>query len=158
MEIGIQSIHPLPPPIPPSPSWLANGGEICILRLVPPVGHCNSLYLGSGKIRNWCSSQEDPDTLESSKYKYYVPHLSKELFPKTISALKVVKTDCFSLMCLDFNVWKKVGNYCCMQDYTVLLLLPTFLQTLKSGYMRENQSILTTSRSLTVLGNDSFER
>ena len=141
-----------------STSRLANGGEICVWRLVPPVGHCNSLYLGSGKRQHWGSSQEDPDTLESSKYKYYVLHLSKELFHKTVSALKVVQTDCFSLMCLKFNVWKKVGNYCFMQDNTVLQLFPTFFQTLKLGYIREKQSVLTISSSLTFLGNGCFER
>ena len=30
-------------------SRLANGEEIYTWRLVPPVGHCNSLHLGSGK-------------------------------------------------------------------------------------------------------------
>ena len=29
------------------PSRLANGGDIYLWRLVPPVGHCNTLYLGS---------------------------------------------------------------------------------------------------------------
>ena len=125
---------------------------------VPPVGHCNSLYLGSGKRQHWCSSQEDPDTLGSSKYKYYVLHLSKEPFPKNVCDLEVVKTAKISLLYADFNVWKKVGNYCCVQDDTVLLLLPTFFQTLKSGYMRDKQSVLTTSRSLTFLGNGSLER
>ena len=57
---------------PPSSSQLANGGEICVWRLVPPVGHCNTLYVGSVKAHHWCSSQEDPNTLGSSKYKHYV--------------------------------------------------------------------------------------
>ena len=91
-------------------SWLASGGEICVWRLVPPVGHCNSLYLGSGKRRHWCFSQEDPDTSGSSKYEYYVLHLSKKQFPKNVSDLEVVKTARFSLVYPDFNVWKKVGN------------------------------------------------
>ena len=71
-------------------SRLANGGELCIWRLVPPVGHCNSLYVGSGKGHHWCSSQEDPDTLGSPKYKYYVPHLLNEVFPKIIGDSDVV--------------------------------------------------------------------
>ena len=112
-------------------SRLANGGDIRVWRLVPPVGHCNSLYLGSEKGQHWCSSQEDPDTLGSSKYKYYVLHLSKESFPINISDLEVIKPEGFSLMFPDFNVWKKVGHYCCVSDNTVLLLLPTFFQTLK---------------------------
>ena len=90
--------------------------------LVPPVGHCKSLYLGSGKRQHWCSSQEDPDTLGPSKYKYYVLHLSKESFPINISDLEVIKPEGFSLMFPDFNVWKKVGNYCCVPNNTVLLL------------------------------------
>merc|ERR1711954_429946 len=110
---------------------LANGGEICVCRLVPPVGHCNSLYLSSGKRQHWCSSQEDPDTLGSSKYKYYVLHLLKEPFPKKVSDLEVVKTARISLLYADFNVWKKVGNYCCVQDDPVLLLLPTFFPDIK---------------------------
>ena len=58
----------------------------------------------------------------------------------------------------DFNVWKKVGNYSAVQDNTVLQLLPTLFQTLKSGYIGEIQSFLAPSKSLTFLGNDSFER
>ena len=69
-----------------------------------------ALYLGSVKRWHWCSSEKDPPSLGSSKYKYYVLHLSKEPFPKNISDLEVVKTDSFSLMYPDFNVWKKVGN------------------------------------------------
>ena len=46
-------------------------------------GHCNTLFLSSGKGHHWCSSQEDLDTFGSSKYKYYVPHLLHELFPKS---------------------------------------------------------------------------
>ena len=76
--------------------------------------------MGSGKRHRWCSSQEDPDTLGSSKYKYYVLQPSKELFPKNISDVEVVKTARISLLSADFNVWKKVGNYCCVQDDTVL--------------------------------------
>ena len=36
-----------------------------VWRLVPPVpvGHCDSLYLGSGKRQHCCSSQRDPDNL-----------------------------------------------------------------------------------------------
>ena len=71
-------------------SRLANGGELCIWRLVPPVGHCNSLYVGSGKGHHWCSFQEDPDTLGSSKYKYYVLQLLNEQFPKTKDDLEGV--------------------------------------------------------------------
>ena len=40
-----------------------NVGNICIWILVPPVGHCNSLYMDSGKRQYWCSSQKDPITL-----------------------------------------------------------------------------------------------
>ena len=94
------------------PSQLANGGEICIWRLVPPVGHCNTLYVGSVKGHHRCSSQEDPNTLGSSKYKYYVLHLSNELFPRNVSDLEGVKNELFPLMYPDFNVWKKVGNSC----------------------------------------------
>ena len=74
----------------------------------------------------------------SSKYKCYVPHLSNEPFPKNISDLEGVKTDCFPVMVPDFNVWKKVGNYSSVQDNTgntVTHLFPTFFQTLKSGYI-----------------------
>ena len=84
-------------------SRLANGGEICIWRLVPPVGHCNTLYVGSVNWCHLCSSQEDPHN-------------------------------------------------------TVMQLLPTFFQALKTGYNRGNGSFLTTSKSLTFLGNGSFER
>ena len=124
----------------------------------PRVWLCKALYMGSVKRWHWCSSEEDPYVFGFSKCKYYVLHLSKEPFPKNVSDLEVVKTARISLLYADFNVWKKVGNYCCVQDDTVLLLLPTFFQTLKSGHMREKQSVLTTSRSLTVLGNDSLER
>ena len=61
--------------------------------LVPPVGHCKGLYLGSGKRQHWCSSQEDPDIFWPSKYRYYVFHLAKELFPKNEIDLEDVKTD-----------------------------------------------------------------
>ena len=77
---------------------------------VPRVWLCKALYLGSVKRWHWCSSEKDPPGLGTSKYKYYVLHLSKEPFPKTVSDWEVVKTDCFSLMYPDFNVWKKVGN------------------------------------------------
>ena len=99
-------------PIAPPPSQLANGGDICIWRLVPPVGHCSSLYLGSGKRHHWFSSHENTDTMGSSKYKCYVRHLSNEPFPEKIHDLEGVKNDCFPLMYPDFNVWKKVGNRC----------------------------------------------
>ena len=107
-------------------SRLANGGEICIWRLVPPVGHCNTLYVGSVKGCHRCSSQEDPHTLGSSKYKYYVLHLSNEPFPKNVSDLEVVKNELFPLLYPDFNAWKKVGSYSAVQDNTVMQLLPTF--------------------------------
>ena len=74
--------HLSPVTLPVSP--LTNGGEICIKKLVPPVGHCNTLYVGSGKGHHWCSSREDPDTLGSSKYKYYVTHLLNVLFSKIV--------------------------------------------------------------------------
>ena len=93
-------------------SRLANGGEICNWRLVPPVGHCNTLYVGSVKGHYWCSSQEDPDTLGVSKYKFYVLHLSNESFPKNVSDLEGVKNVLFSPLYPDFYVWKKVGNSC----------------------------------------------
>ena len=98
-------------------SRLANCGEICIWRL---VGHCNTFQVGSVKARHWCSSQEDPNTLGSSKYKYYVLHLSNELFPKNGIDLEGIKNELFPLMYPDFNVWKKVGNYFCVQDDAVL--------------------------------------
>ena len=88
-------------------SRLANGGELCIWRLVPPVGHCNTLYVGSVKGHHRCSSQEDPPTLGSSKYKYYGLHLSYELFPKNLSDLEGVKNEPFHLLYPEFNVWKK---------------------------------------------------
>jgi len=56
-------------------SQLANGGEFVCFLLVPPVGHCNSLYLGSGKRQHWCYFQEDPDTLGPLKYRYHVLHI-----------------------------------------------------------------------------------
>jgi len=139
-----------------SHSQLANGGEICIWRLVPPVGHCNTLYVGSVKGHHRCSSQEDPNTLGSSKYKYYVLHLSNEPFPRNVGDLEVVKNELFHLLYPDFNVWKKVGSYSAVQDNTVMQLLPTFFQTLKPGYIGENHSFLTPSKSLTLLGSDSF--
>ena len=76
--------------------------------------------MGSVKGHHWCSSQEDPNTLGSSKYKYYVPHLLNELFPKIIADSEGVKNQLFPPMFPDFNVWKKVGNYSAVQDYTVL--------------------------------------
>ena len=112
--------------------------------------------MGSVKGHHRCSSQEDPNTLGSSKYKYYVLHLSNELFPKNVSDLEVVKNELFPLLYPDFNAWKKVGSYSAVQDNTVMQLLPTFFQTLNSGYMGENQLFLTPSKSLTLLGNDSF--
>ena len=71
--------------------------------LVPPVGHCKSLYLGSGKRQDWCYSQEDPDTLGPSKYKYYVLHLSKESFPENVSGLEVSKLTYF-LCCMLISI------------------------------------------------------
>ena len=65
---------------------------------------------GFYKKMSFCSSEEDPHVFGFSKYKYYDLHLSKELFPEVVGYLEVVKTDCFSLMHPDFNVWKKVGN------------------------------------------------
>ena len=82
----------------------------------------------------------------------------KSQFPKMSVVWKLSKLTGFLCLMLISMSGKKVGNYCCMQDNTVLLMLPTFSQTLKLGYIRENQSVLTTSRSLTVLENDSFER
>ena len=105
-----------------------------------------------------CSSREDPDTLGSSKYKYYVPHHLNKLFPKIVGDLEVVKCQLFPPLYPDFNGWKKVGNNMALQDNTVLQLLPTFFQTLNSEYIRGNQSVLTPSKSLTFLGNDLFER
>ena len=96
--------------------------------------------------------------LQLSLCKYYILHLSKEVFPRNIGDLEVVKNYLFPLMFPDLNVWKKVGIYKGVQDNAVLQLLPTFFQTLKSGYMREKQSVLTTSQSLIFLGNGSFER
>ena len=72
-------------------------------RFVPPVGHSKSLYLGSGKrplrkiLIHW-------DLLNIDTY---VLHLSKEPFPKHVSDVEVFKTDMFSLLFDDFNVWKK---------------------------------------------------
>ena len=85
-------------------SRLTNVGEICVWRLVPPVGHCNSLYLGSGKRQNWWFSQEDLDTLGPSKYRYYVFHLSNEPFLKNVSDLEVVDIHLLLFMFPDFNV------------------------------------------------------
>ena len=128
-------------------------------NLVPPVGHHrNSLYIGSGKRQHCCSSQENSDTLGPSKYRYYVLHLSKEFFLKNVSNLEVAKIYRFYLLYAYFNVWKKVGNYCCMLDNRVLLLLPKFFQTLKLGNIREKQSVLITSILLTFLENGSSER
>ena len=104
-------------------SRLANCGEICIWRL---VGHCNTFQVGSVKARHWCSSQEDPNTLGSSKYKYYVLHLRNEPFPRNVSDLEVVKNEPFPLLYPDFDAWKKVGGYSVVQDNTVMQLLPTF--------------------------------
>ena len=56
------------------------------------------------------SGKGHPDTLGSSKYKFYFPHLLNELFPKIIGDLEGVKNDWFPPMYLDFYVWKKVGN------------------------------------------------
>ena len=125
---------------------------------VPRVWLCKALYLGSVKRWHWCSSEKDPPGLGTSEYKYYILHLSKEPYPKTASDWEVVKTDCFSPMYPDFNVWKKIGNSystvsSCTQQY-----LPTFFQTLKSAYSREILAVLTTSRSQTFLGNVFFER
>ena len=66
------------------------------------------------------------------------------------------KNEPFPLLYPDFNAWKKVGSYSAVQDNTVMQLLPTFFQTLNSGYMGENRLFLTPSKSLTLLGNDSF--
>ena len=92
-----------------------------------------------------------------SQYNYYVLNLSNETFPRNVSDLEVVKNEPFPLLYPDFNAWKKVGSYSAVQDNTVLQLLPTFFQTLNSGYMGENQLFLTPSKSLIFLGNDSFE-
>ena len=96
--------------------------------------------------------------LQLSLCKYYILYLSKEVFPRNIGDLEVVKNYLFPLMFPDLNVWKKVGNYSAVQDNTVLQRLPTFFQTFKSGYIRGNQSFLSPSKSLIFLGNDSFER
>ena len=79
--------------------------------------------MGSVKEHNWYSSQEDPNTLGSSKYKYYVLHLSNELFPRDASDLEGAKNELFPPMYPDFNVWKKVGNYSAVQDNTLLQLI-----------------------------------
>ena len=81
--------------------------------------------MGSVKGHHRCSSQEDPDTLGSSKYKYYVLYLSNELFPKNVCYLEGVKNEPFPLFYPDFNVWKKLGNYSAVQDNTVLQMLPS---------------------------------
>ena len=67
--------------------------------------------MGSVKEHNWYSSQEDPNTLGSSKYNCYVLHLSNELFPRNVSDLEGVKNEPFPLLCPVFNGWKNVGNY-----------------------------------------------
>ena len=54
--------------------------------------------MGSGKGDHWCSFQKNPDTLGFLEYKYYVLHLSNELFPRNIGDLEVVKNFLFSLM------------------------------------------------------------
>ena len=82
--------------------------------------------MGSVKGCHRCSSQEDPHTLGSSKYKYYVLHLSNEPFPKNVSDLKVVKNELFPLLYPDLYVLKKVGNYSVVQDNTELHLFPTY--------------------------------
>ena len=51
------------------------------------------------------SGKGHPDTLGSSKYKFYFPHLLNELFPKIIGDLEGVKNDWFPLLDPDFNVW-----------------------------------------------------
>ena len=70
------------------------------------------IYVGSLKIWHWGPSQEDQNTLESSKYEFYALHLSNESFPKNVIDLEGVKNDWFPLMYSEFNVWKKVGNSC----------------------------------------------
>ena len=63
------------------------------------------------------------------------------------------------LLCMLISIsGKKIGNCCFVQNNPVLHLLPTFSQTLKLRNIGENQSVLTTSGSLTFLRNDLFER
>ena len=66
--------------------------------------------MGSVKRRHWCSSQEDPDGLGSSKYKCCVFHLSNEPFPKDVSDLEGIKNDVFLPMYPDFDGGKNLGS------------------------------------------------
>ena len=76
--------------------------------------------MGSGKGDHWCSFQKNPDTLGFLEYKYYVLHLSNELFPRNVSDLEGVKNELFPLVYPDFSVWKREGNYSVVQDPSVL--------------------------------------
>ena len=84
------------------------------------------------------SSQENTNTMGSSKNKNCVLHLSEEPCTKKNNDLEGVKKDWFP----HFNAWKKVRNGSDEQDNTVLLLcpchtqwFPIFRQTLQPGYI-----------------------
>ena len=63
-------------------SWDANGGEIFVWWLVPPVAIAAAYILVLEK-----DNRGDCDTLGPSKYRYYVLHLSKGPFLKNGSDL-----------------------------------------------------------------------
>ena len=66
--------------------------------------------MGSVKRRHWCSSQEDPEGLGSSKYKCWVPHLSNESFLKDFGDVEGVENDVFLPMYLDLDGGKNLGS------------------------------------------------
>ena len=126
-----------------------------------PLVSCSRDMALQGPIRGFCEDMTLGLLIGRSifsKYNFYVLHLSNESFPKNVSDLEGVKNDWFSPMYPDFNVWKKVGNSGSTVSSCTQQQLPTFFQTLKSAYSREILAVLTTSRSLTFLGNGSFER
>ena len=59
---------------------------------------------GSVERQHWCSRYLGV---------YYFLHLLNKSFQKNVSDLEFVKTDLFSMMYPDFNVWKKVGIVFC---------------------------------------------
>ena len=81
------------------------------------------------------------------KIQILCPSPFKRAIFKIVSDLKNVKTDMFSLRYTNFNVCKKEGNYCCMQDNTVLQLFPTFFPDIEiTKHKRKNRLITMRSQ------------
>ena len=74
--------------------------------------------MGSVQRRRWCSSQEEPYGLGSSKYKWCVLHLSNDLFVEDDSVVEGAENDLFLPMCPDSTSGKILGS--CFSDVATI--------------------------------------